>query len=99
MPSSQEAFIRTKLVKLDAKDVVLVRLSLWSVTLVEVHRTAGLVHTVRSLCPRRIFAVPLFCEWGVLISILGQILERSSTIYINIVETCEKEYNSVFQYA
>ena len=38
-----------KLVKLDAKDVVLVRLSLWSVTLVKVQLTAGLVHTERSM--------------------------------------------------
>ena len=59
MPSSQEAFIRTKLVKLDAKDVVLVRMSLWSVILVKVQRTAGLVHTVRSMCPRRMFVFAL----------------------------------------
>ena len=37
------------MVKLDAKDVVLVRLSLWSVTLVKAQLTAGLVHTVRSM--------------------------------------------------
>ena len=59
MPSSQEAFIKTKLVKLDTKDVVLVRMSLWSVILVKVQPTAGLVHTVRSMRPRRMFVFAL----------------------------------------
>ena len=84
MPSSQGAFIRTKLVKVDAKDVVLVRLSLWSVTLVKVQLTAGLVHTVRSLCPRRMFVFLLFCGWDVLISVLGQIFREEFSQFILI---------------